>query len=540
MTPQAGTADGEKPVAAASTDANRMSSMIRDLASDEFAGRAPGTQGETVTIAYIAQALERAGVEPGGPNGSWTQDVPLVRTQVDVSVQLTLDTPAGIIPLVQGKDVYISTQRNTDRARIAAAPLVFVGYGVDAPENGWDDFKGADIAGKIAVFLVNDPDFGLPATDPLAGTFGGQAMTYYGRWSYKFEEAVRRGAVGALIVHDTPAAGYGWNTIVAPRGENYDIAATDGGSNRLIAQGWLSAEAAQRVFSAASLDLDALAKAARSRDFKPVALTGLTIDADVPVSSETVISHNVIGKITGAVRPDETISFGAHWDAYGVSPTANANGQTIRRGALDDASGVAGVIELARMFKEGPAPDRTVLFGFWTAEERGLLGAEHFMASGLYPVDKMVANITLDTLQPNGRAKDFILIGAGQSTLENDLASAAAAQGRTITRDGHPERGLFYRADHFAFAKRGVPALIMMALGGGVDLENGGREAGDRWVTEFTRDCYHQTCDNWRASYDFSGAAQDVDMAYAIGSDLAHSDRWPHWQASSEFAKLRD
>ncbi|HEY8604305.1 M28 family metallopeptidase [Tsuneonella suprasediminis] len=520
-------------------DPARMDAIIRTLASDEFEGRAPGTHGETKTIAYLVEQFRKLGLEPGAPNGAWTTEVPLLHTKLDTGVPLQLATGQGAMALRQGEDVYISTQRNVDRAVVDNAPLVFVGYGVTAPEKGWDDFKGADLKGKIAVFLVNDPDFGLAEDAPNAGLFGGQAMTYYGRWTYKFEEAVRQGAIGALIVHDTPAAGYGWNTIVSPGGENYDLVQGPDGEGRLMIQGWLSGDAAQRVFAAAGLDLAKQVAAARSRNFKPVPLVGARLSANVPVSSETVQSHNVIAKITGATRPAETISYGAHWDAYGIGATADGRGKTIRAGALDDASGIAAMMEVARMFKSGTPPQRTILFGIWTAEERGLLGSEHFVASNLYPADKMVADITFDTLQPNGKARDFVLIGKGQSTLEDYLAKAAAAQGRTITPDARPERGLFYRADHFSFAKRGVPSLIVMALGGGVDLVNGGRAAGDKWVSDFTANCYHQPCDDWKADWDLSGAAQDADLGYAIGRELADSDAWPKWKPGSEFAGKR-
>lgn len=516
-----------------------MDAIIKALASDAFEGRAPGTPGETKTIAYLVEQFKRLGVEPGGPNGSWTTDVPLLHTKLDMGPPLQLATKAGAMPLEQGKDVYISTQRNVDRAVVDKAPLVFVGYGVTAPEKRWDDFKGVDLKGKIAVFLVNDPDFGLPDGAPNAGLFGGQAMTYYGRWTYKYEEAVRKGAIGALIVHDTPGAGYGWNTILSPGGENYDLVQGPDGQSRLMIQGWLSGDAARRVFAAAGLDFAEQAAAARSRDFRPVSLGGETLSVNVPVTSETVMSHNVLARITGARRPAETISYGAHWDAYGVGTVPDAQGKTIRAGALDDASGIAAVLEVARMFKAAPPPERTILFGIWTGEERGLLGSEHFVASGLYPAKKMVADITFDTLQPNGRARDFVLIGKGQSTLEDDLATAAAAQGRTITPDAKPERGLFFRADHFSFAKRGVPSLIMMALGGGVDLVNGGRAAGDKWVSEFTANCYHQPCDEWHPDWDLSGAAQDADLGYAIGRRLADSDEWPQWKPGSEFADQR-
>lgn len=519
-------------------DTARLSVIIQTLASDPFEGRAPGTVGEQRTVAYLIQHFRSLGLEPGGPGGQWTQEVSLLRTQLDMNAALTLTTPRGDLQLVQGRDLYLSTQRDIDHAKLEQTQFVFVGYGVKAPERDWDDFKGIDLKGKIAIFLVNDPDFGARPGDDANGHFGGRAMTYYGRWSYKFEEAVRQGAIGALIIHDTAAAGYGWNTIVSPQGENYDLVGANS-TPRLMVQGWLSAAAAETLFDQAGLDLDRLKLSARSRDFRPVSLPKLSLSGDIPVQREHITSHNVIAKITGRSHPEETITFGSHWDAYGIGAQSGTAGRQIRSGALDDASGVAGVLELARLFKAGPRPQRSLLFTAWTAEERGLLGSEAFVTSNLYPTRKMIANITMDTLQPNGASRDFVLIGQGQNTLEKDLAVAAQAQGRSITADLAPERGLYFRADHFSFVKHGVPSLLIMALGGGVDLVKGGRAAGDHWVSDFTAHCYHQACDAWSADWDLSGAAQDVDLAYAVGRRLAFGREWPQWNKNSEFAGLR-
>lgn len=536
------TSSARTPTETSSVQASpqRISAMIKTLASDQFEGRAPGTTGERRTIAWLISRFRALGLEPGGAQGKWTQDVPLLRTKLDMEIPLTLTGPNGDRKLIQGQDIYLSTQRDSDRAKLANVPLVFVGYGINAPEKGWDDFKGVDLAGKVAVFLVNDPDFDSGSNSPISGLFGGKAMTYYGRWSYKFEEAVRRGAVAALIVHDTSAAGYGWNTIVSPQAENFDLTREDSTANRLAVQGWLSSNAAKQIFDSIGLDLSALVKAAGDRRFKPVPLNGLALNADVPVTREHILSQNVLARIPGKKRADEVITFGAHWDAFGIGTTPDSQGRTVRAGALDDGSGVAGLLEIARLFKRGKRPDRTVLFGLWTAEERGLLGSDAFMASGLYPAHKIVANITLDTLQPTGLARDFVLIGQGQNSLEDDLARAAQIQNRSITPDSRPERGLFYRADHFSFARHGVPAVIFMALGGGVDLVKGGRAKGELWVSDFTANCYHQPCDDWRADWDLRGAAQDVDLAYAIGRGLADSDQWPTWRPGSEFKTIRD
>jgi Zn-dependent M28 family amino/carboxypeptidase len=518
-------------------DPVRMSNMIRTLASDDFEGRAPGTAGEGKSIAYIEEQFRLAGLEPAGENGGWTQRVPLVRTQLDRRGSVTVSTRDRRTALRFPEDIYLSTVRETDRAAIADAPMVFVGYGVAAPERAWDDFKGVDLHGKVAVFLVNDPDFEAAPGDAVAGRFSGQAMTYYGRWTYKFEEAARRGAVAALIVHETAGAGYGWNTVQAPGGENYNIVLGQGAQQPVLLQGWIQRPVAEQLFSRIGLDFEAVKREARTADFRPIDLQA-RFSADYAVESKRVESHNVLGKLGGTKHPDETIWFAAHWDAYGIG-APDARGRRIRPGALDDGSGIAGVVELARAFKAGPRPERTLVFAAWTAEERGLLGAEHYASNPLFPMDKAVANLTLDTLQPNGLARDVVLIGKGQSELEDMLAEAAARQRRTITPDARPERGLFYRADHFAFAKRGVPVLLLMALGGGVDLVDGGREAGDRWVSEFTANCYHQTCDEWRPDLDMSGAAQDVALFYDIGRELAFGRRWPEWSAASEFRAIR-
>ena len=511
---------------------DRMSADVRTLASDAFGGRAPGTPGEGKTVAWLINQFKQIGLEPGAKGGSWTQPVPLVRTQLgNGTVRI------GRSALEQGKGIYLSTVRPVDRLSISAAPLVFVGYGVNAPERGWDDFKGVDLHGKIAVFLVNDPDFEAKPGDDAAGKFGDRRMTYYGRWTYKFEEAARRGAIGALIVHDTPGAGYGWPTVTAPAGENYDIVRADSGSVILV-QGWLQGDTAAAVFKAAGLDLGRLRIAARRKDFQPVALTGQSFSADIPVMHDRVDSVNVLARIPGRTRPQETVMYGAHWDAYGQGKP-DEQGRTIRPGANDDALGVAGVLELARALKAAPPPDRSIVFGLWSAEERGLLGSETYAVDPVYPVATTVANMTLDILQTAGPAKDVMLVGVGQDSLEGMLGSAAKAQGRAVTPEALPERGLFYRADHFSLAKRGVPTLLLMAISGAPDLVEGGRAAGQQWLDAYMR-CYHQTCDAWSPDWDLRGAAEDVDLYYRIGRQLAYSDEWPTWNAGSEFKALRD
>ena len=513
----------------------RLSQDTKTLASDAFQGRAPGTAGEKITIDWLVGQLKAIGLAPAGPKGSWTQQVPLVKTQVKSgTMQASLN--GAVTPLAQGREIYVSTVRPTDQVKIDNAPMVFVGYGVTAPERGWDDFKGMDLKGKVAVFLVNDPDFEAPADADATGKFGGRRMTYYGRWTYKYEEAARRGAIAALIVHDTPGAGYGWETVAAPAGENYDIVRADP-TSRVLLQGWLEGAAAERLLASVGQDLKALRAKARQKDFRPVPLAGVTFSADLAIDQTRVMSHNVLAKIPGTKRPDEAILYGTHWDAYGIGAPA-ADGSTVRAGANDDALGVAGLLEIARAFKAGPAPERTVAFGFWTAEERGLLGSEAYAVNPVIPASKTVANITLDILNTGGPARDVLLVGNGQNELEDDLARAAAAQGRTVTPEALPERGLFYRADHLSLARRGVPTLLFMAISGAPDLVEGGRAAGEKWLKDYMA-CYHQTCDRWTPELDFRGAADDVSLAYTIGRDLAQSNRWPEWKPGSEFGPIR-
>jgi len=527
------------PAAAQELSATRIADTVQVLSSDFFEGRAPGTVGDERTVGYLIGQFQALGLAPGGKDGSWTQPAPLLHTKLGEPKTLGVTLGDQTRSWERGKQVYVSTLRPSDRAVIEHAPLVFVGYGVNAPERKWDDFKGVDLKGKVAVFLVNDPDFEAAKGEAVAGRFGGKTMTYYGRWTYKYEEASRRGAIGALIVHDTPGAGYGWNVVTSPQGENYDIVRAPDKLTSLVLQGWIEGQAATTLFADAGLDLAALRKQARRPDFHPVVLKGATFSADIPVAHEVVESHNVLAKIPGSERPDEIVFYGAHWDAYGKGP-ADANGNTIRRGANDDGLGVAALLDIARTFKAQPGPKRSIVFGVWTAEERGLLGSEAYALDPAYPMDKTVANLTIDILQTAGKARNVILVGAGQDTLEDDLARFAKAQDRTVTPEGLPERGLFYRADHFSFAKRGVPVLLMMGIAGASDLVEGGRAAGQKWVDDYTGHCYHQPCDAYGPEWNLDGAVQDIGLMLDIGRDLANSSRWPEWKAGSEFNAIRE
>jgi Zn-dependent M28 family amino/carboxypeptidase len=524
-------ASGSDPI-----DPQRLSDAVKVLASDAFEGRAPGSAGEEKTVAYLIAQFRALGLQPAGEHGGFTQTVPLVHTQVQPGASIEVEAAGVKTPLAQGEDIYVSTVRPTDHVSIVQAPLVFVGYGVHAPEREWDDFKGVDLHGKVAVILVNDPDFEAQPGEAVAGKFGGKAMTYYGRWTYKYEEASRRGAAAALIVHETPGAGYGWSTVAAPHGESFDVVRPHGGAAIVPLQGWLSRAAAVELFKRAGLDFEALKVQARTAAFKPVELPGARFSAELAVTHSLVRSKNVIARLPGARRPDESVMYCAHWDAYGLAPSDKA----IRRGAADDGIGIAGLFEIARAFKAGKRPARSVLFAAWTAEERGLLGSETFGAHPTVSLEKMAADYTIDILQTAGPSKDVVLIGAGQNSLEQGLARAAAAQGRPITPDAKPERGLFYRADHFSLAKRGVPVLLLMGIGGGPDLVEGGRAAGDKWVSDYTANCYHQACDAWSASWDLRGAAQDVALLYRAGLEVADSKEWPAWNEGSEFKAIRE
>ena len=520
----------------------RLSSHVKVLADSKLAGRSPGGPGEAGTISYIVSQFKAAGAKPAGDpsdgKGGWTQAVPLIRFTVGADAKFSLTAGGKTQALAETKEIMAWTQRPTDRVTIEAAPLVFVGYGVTAPERGWDDFKGVDLKGKIAVILINDPDFEAQVGEPVAGKFGGKAATYYGRWIYKFEEAARRGALGALIVHETAGAAYPWSTVVASNGESFDVVRPDPTAIHPALQGWMQRDIAVELFKASGLDFEAQKRAARTAAFRPVPLTGASFSADVGVKTTRLMSHNVLAQIPGAKRPKESVMFGAHWDAFGIGPP-DATGDTVRHGAIDDGMGVAGVLEIARAFAKGPKPDRSIVFGVWTAEERGLLGSEYYAQHPKFPLATTAGNFTLDVVQTAGAAHDVVLVGAGQDSLEADLAKAAARQGRSITPDPHPEKALFYRADHFSVAKRGVPTILIMGMAAGHDLVKGGREAGDRWVNDYTTRCYHQVCDNWSPDWDLTGAAQDIDLLYVVGRDLANSTRWPDWNAGSEFKALR-
>ncbi|MFT7687215.1 MAG: Zn-dependent M28 family amino/carboxypeptidase [Candidatus Azotimanducaceae bacterium] len=526
-------------VLAEKIDTENLSEIVRVLASDEFEGRAPGTAGEKKTVNYLIQQFKSLGLEPGGGMGSWTQAVPLYHTKLKDNFNVSFLIDEENWQLEQAVDLELSSVMPLTKNKIDNAPVVFVGFGASAPERGWDDYGNIDLSGKVAVYLVNDPDFAASANEPVAGLFGNKRMTYYGRWTYKFEEAARRGAIAALVIHEDKAAGYGWNVASSSPGENYSIAINDNSSNPIQLQGWLHNDAASRLFERAGLNLDEQRNLARRPEFTAFELEGISFSANLNVEVEHIESQNVLAMLPGSSQKDEYIMVSSHWDAYGIGEP-DEQGRTVRPGANDDALGTAGVLELARVLKAGPTSARSVIFAVWTAEESGLLGSAAYAQNPIYPVEKTAANLTLDILQTAGLAKDVILVGEGQSELEVDLARAAARQGRSITPESLPENGLFFRADHFSMARKGVPVLLLMGIAGGADLIEGGRAAGEQWIKDYIGNCYHQTCDDWNPDLNLKGAAEDIELFQMILQDLSNSTRWPEWREGSEFKGIRD
>jgi Zn-dependent M28 family amino/carboxypeptidase len=528
------TSSYEKPT---SIDSQRLSNIVKVLASDEFEGRAPGGPGEAKTIEFLIDQFQSVGLEPGGTDGTWTHAVPLIHTQLASNGRLSVSVGDMSQNWIQGLDVAVSTVRPVDKINIQSAPLVFVGFGASAPERNWDDYGEIDLTGKIAIFLVNDPDFSANESEPVWGRFGNKRMTYYGRWAYKYEEAARRGALAALVIHEDKAAGYGWNVASSGPGSQFALAESSGPTPPIL-QGWLHYDAASALFAAAGMDLVEQRRLARRDDFSAFELPQTSLSASFNVSMEKIESQNVLAKLPGHSQADEILMVSSHWDAYGQGEP-DSLGRTVRPGANDDALGTAGVIELARVLKAGEPMARSVVFAAWTAEEAGLLGSAAYAAKPIYPLHSTVANFTLDILQTAGLAKDVILVGEGQSDLEEDLIRAAALQSRVVTPENLPENGLFFRADHFSLARQGVPVLLLMGIAGGADLIEGGRVAGDQWIADYTGNCYHQTCDAWSADWDLRGAVEDIELFHTILRDLGDSTRWPQLKSSSEFKAIR-
>jgi Zn-dependent M28 family amino/carboxypeptidase len=521
--------------AEATVDPARLSAHVKILASDDFEGRAPATPAEQKTVAYISGQMKAAGLQPGGDlkNGTraWTQDVPLAQFNIEGPIDLGITAGGRKRALTQGKDIAVrAAATNIDRVRIKDAPLVFLGYGVTAPERKWDDYQGIDMHGKIAIVLVNDPDF-----ESGAGLFGGRAMTYYGRWTYKYEEAARHGALGVLVVHETAPASYGWATV-----ENsnvnaiFDILRTDPRSSHVDVEAWIQRDLAVSLLAQAGLDFEKLKKQAQSSTFRAVPLKGVTFSADYRVKRETVVSKNVVGLWPGSAHPGQTVMFTAHWDHLGVG-NPDATGDRIFNGAADNASGIAALLELARLFGSAPKTARSVVFLAVTAEEKGLLGSEYYAAHPLYPLQTTVADINMDHLGLFGPTRDIST--SGTNTLVDEIAAASRKQGRTLSPDPRPEAGSFFRSDHFPLSKVGVPAVSFRP---GDDLVNGGKAKGVALRDDFNAKKYHQPKDEWSESLDFTGEALDVTLLYEVGRSLADSARWPEWKAGSEFKAIRD
>ena len=505
--------------------------MVNTLASDEFEGRAPGSTGEEKTAAYLEAQMKRIGLQPGN-NGSYFQDVPMVETSADeAATTLSLTTSAGKRDLKFGTDYVIGTRTGQTDVKLDASDLVFVGYGVDAPEQQWNDYAGQDWTGKTVVMLVNDPGFhGKDET-----LFGGNRMTYYGRWTYKFEEAARKGAAAALIVHDTAGASYGWDVVKNSwSGAQYDLPAKDDPEKRIPLQGWLSAEAARQLFAEAGLDLGAAYKTAGKRGFKPVSLKAQA-SAALKSSITEKTSRNVIGVLPGASKPDEAVLYMAHWDHLGKHE--GEEGDNIYNGAVDNATGVAGILEIADAFAhQDPKPARSVVFVAVTLEESGLLGSKYYVAHPTFPLDKIAGVINLDAMSVGGKSRDFVVTGKGSSQLEDMLKVHADQQGRVLAEEGNPAGGYYFRSDHFNFAKAGVPALYAK---GGSDLLEGGIEAGKVASEEYAKR-YHQASDEVHAGWKLDGVVQDLQALYGVGKDLAAADTWPNWYDGNPFKAARD
>lgn len=509
-----------------------MKTVTERLASDEFEGRAPGTPGEEKTVAYLIEQFEKAGLEPGN-GGSWVQEVPLVEITGKDFAPLEVRGGGKALSFANGSEWVGVTYREDAETKLDDSELVFVGYGINAPEKGWNDYAGIDMNGKTAVILVNDPDY---ETEGLEGPFGGRAMTYYGRWSYKYEEAARQGAAAAIIVHDTFPAAYGWN-VVESSWSGPQVYAERGSEAPPLTKvnGWVQKPVAEAIANAAGQDFAKLSAAAKKKGFKPVPL-GLTVSTEFGNDIRKFQSQNVIGVLPGAERPDEYVLYTAHWDHLGRCKP-DETGDDICNGAIDNATGTAALVALAEAHgKAGPA-DRSLVFLAVTAEESGLLGADYYAANPVFPLAQTVGGVNMDALSLAGPAKDVTVVGGGKSQLDEFLAKALAAEGRVATPEPTPEKGYYYRSDHFAFAKRGVP---MLYVDGGEDLIEGGREAGAAWAKDYTENRYHGPQDEYDESWDWSGALKDLQLYYRLGRMMAMSASWPNWVEGDEFKAARD
>ena len=508
-----------------------MKEVTKELSSDAYEGRAPTTPAEDKTIAYIVQRFDRAGLKPGN-KGKWTQDVPLVELTAGNVQPLVFTGGKTPVSLDYRKDMVIATYRVVPKVAIKDSDVVFVGYGINAPERGWNDYAGLDVKGKTVVILVNDPDYRAPDTK---GLFEGRAMTYYGRWTYKFEEAARQGATAAIIVHDSFPASYPWGVVQSSwTGPQLEQDTPGDHMDQSQAIGWMQLDKAKALFAAAGKDFDALAADATKQGFKAVPL-GVKASVSWDNSIRRQASKNVVGILPGAGKPGDVVLYSAHWDHLGRCDAVK--GDDICNGAVDNASGIGGLVALAEAHaKAGPAR-RSIVFLAVTAEESGLLGSKFYAENPVYPLASTVGGVNMDSLNVIGKTRDFVLVGAGKSELEDLVKPIVAAEGRVIVPEERPEAGGYYRSDHFSFAKLGVPMLYGES---GDDLVNGGKEAGEKAAKDYTQNRYHKPQDEYDPNWDWSGAVSDLNVYYGLGRQLADGSAWPNWYPTAEFRAIRD
>jgi Zn-dependent M28 family amino/carboxypeptidase len=526
----------EAAPALVSIKADELLQHIRVLSADEFEGRAPGTRGEELTVNYLTEQFKRIGLQPGNPDGTYVQNVPLVgfTTQPALTVSAAGETKT-YAPLTD----YVAVSRHFEpEVRVDNSDIVFVGYGVVAPEYGWDDYKDVDVRGKTILMLINDP--AVPsASDPSKldpNIFKGDAMTYYGRWTYKYEIASQKGAAAAVIIHETGPAGYPFEVVSGSWGrENFDIRNVAGPGNRVQVESWITLDRARELLQASGQNFDELKRAAVRKDFRPVALNAKA-SFHLRNTVREVQSRNVIAKLEGADEADEHIVYTAHWDHLGRD--ANLQGDQIYNGAADNASGIAAMLEIAEAYTQlRTKPSRSILFLAVTAEEKGLLGAKYYAENPLYPLNKTLANINVDGVNQWGRTSDLVIVGYGNSTLDDLTTEAAQRQGRTIVPDPEPEKGFFYRSDHFEFAKQGVPALYMDA---GTNYVGKPAGYGDQKRDEYTTRDYHKPSDEVKPDWDLTGAVDDTQLMFMLGYRVAEIEVWPEWKPGTEFKAKRE
>lgn len=519
--------------------AEGLQKHIRTLASDEFEGRLPGTRGERLTLQYLEDACTGLGLLPGGANGSWLQSVPLVSVTTQPGIEFRLSSADYTLEPKHAEEYVAWTTRYTAGVRIQDSELLFVGYGVHAPEYDWDDFKDVDVRGKTLLVLVNDPpiaDADHPEQlDP--SVFGGKAMTYYGRWTYKLEEAARRGAAGCILIHETEAAGYPWEVVENSwTGELFDLVRANRNMHRCAFEAWITQEVATKVFRLAREDFETAKRMALQPNFQPIPL-GIKASVSLQNRLEEFRSHNFIAKLEGSdpQLKSEYVLYTAHWDHLGQDP--NLSGDSIYNGAVDNASGTAGILEVARAFCHLPIPPkRSILFMAVTAEEKGLLGSQFYAENPLYPLSGTVAVLNLDGMNVHGYTSDIVQIGIGHSTLDDVAQWAAGFQGRFVAADPTPEKGFFYRSDHFSLMQQGVPALYVK---GGTVFPGRTTEWSRQRLADYVRDRYHKPADEFDPSWDLSGMVADVQFMFLAGWQIAEADQRPIWMETSEFAARR-